>query len=307
MIVTYRTPACDLFLFAHPDDDIFVRPLLREQVRQQRRVVVVYLTHGGACGRFSVSRRRNEAMRAMRSAGIADQDVHFVGIDRGIADGELFGHMEDCFQQVCVTASRVERIESVVSHAWEGGHPDHDAAHLVARAVASLHGCLDQSRAFPAYRSADIAGLPFAVYAPHKSNGPRCDFRLGMREGMETLLAMRHYRSQWKTFLGLGPGIALQLLFIRRIPLQRLGDSNAPMRPSPGRLLSETRFGAAFDQCEKKAISFMKTHGIAAPSSVHKVVEQGHERFSHDRDQGDECASRRQHPGGTCACGDAIT
>jgi hypothetical protein len=161
-----------------------------------------------------------------------------------------------------------------VSHAWEGGHPDHDAAHLIARAVATLHGCLDQSRAFPAYRSADIAGLPFAVYAPHKGNGPRYDYRLGMREGMEALLAMRHYRSQWKTFLGLGPGIALQLLFIRSIPLQRLGDSNAPTRPSAGRLLSETRFGAKFDQCEKRAISFMKNHGIVVPSSVHERVDQ---------------------------------
>lgn len=274
MTVTCRDPVCDLFLFAHPDDDIFVRPLLRGQIRQRRRVVVMYLTHGGAGGRFSVSRRRKEARNAMRSAGVPDHDIHFIGVERGIADGELFCHLEACFEKVALAVSRIGRVESVVSHAWEGGHPDHDAAHLIARAIAAMHGCLDRSRAFPAYRSADVATLPFAVYAPRKSNGPRSDYRLGIRDGMETLLALRHYGSQWKTFLGLGPAIAFQLLFIRHIPLQRLGDSNAPTRPAPGRLLSETRFGAEFDECGKRAVTFMKTHGITVPRASDESVIQ---------------------------------
>lgn len=253
---------CDLFLLAHPDDDIFVRPLIRTAAGTSRRVVVMYLTQAEAGGRCPIHRRRDEALRALRSAGVASDDVHFVGIDRGFPDGRLFENLDECLAVVQERLPSTDRVGRVISHTWEGGHPDHDAAHLVARALAAMLGCLDASLAFPAYRSAESGLLPFTVCAPLDLNGPRCDHRLRLSEAVETLSALRHYRSQWLTFLGLGPALAWQLLARRAIPLQHLGMSCAPRRPTGGPLLSETRFRAAFSDCSRAATDFITTYGI---------------------------------------------
>ena len=40
-------------------------------------------------------------------------------------------------------------------HAWEGGHQDHDAVHIVGVRSAQRCGVLASSRQFPLYRRAD--------------------------------------------------------------------------------------------------------------------------------------------------------
>jgi LmbE family N-acetylglucosaminyl deacetylase len=251
---------CDIFLLAHPDDDIFVRPVIRGSLRVSRRVVVIYLTNGAAGGRFAPSRRRQEALVALRSAGVRDDDIHFTGIVGDVPDGGLFDHLATSLDSILAALQGLCLPSRVISHAWEGGHPDHDAAHLLAIATARRLDCLSDSLAFPSYRTPDVWPLPFAVCKPLRMNGQRCDQRLSLVESLETLAALRHYRSQWVTFLGLGPGLAWQYCVCRSVPLQQLGMSSAPQRPTAKPLLAEKRFHVDWNHCARLATTFLSEH-----------------------------------------------
>jgi LmbE family N-acetylglucosaminyl deacetylase len=253
------TPS-DIYVLAHPDDDIFVRPLIKHSLRKCCRVIIMYLTDGAAGGRFDPSRRKTEATAALRSLGVDADDIHFSGIACGIPDGLLFEHLELCLSSVLATLVNNKQCLRLISHAWEGGHPDHDAAHLIARVVARRLGCLEESLVFPSYRAADAGLLPFAVCSPLVSNGPQCDQRICLQESLETLAAIRYYRSQWLTFVGLGPGLVFQYCSRRSIPLQQMKLSCAPQRPMPGTLLAERRFKADWQRCSRIADAFLFHH-----------------------------------------------
>jgi LmbE family N-acetylglucosaminyl deacetylase len=249
--------ALDVFLLAHPDDDIFVRPIIRRSLAASRRPVVVYLTTGAAQNRCDPLVRRKEAISALVSAGVDEVNIHFAGIEGGFPDGMLFDYLEPCFGMILGNLPKRPTDARVISHAWEGGHPDHDAAHLLARGTATHLACLTESVAFPSYRAADAGPVPFAVCRPLAANGPRCDLRIRLTESLETLAALRHFRSQWLTFLGLGPGLFFQYCVLRSIPLQPLAASCAPRRPMTGPLLAEKRFHADWDRCSVIAKDFL--------------------------------------------------
>jgi len=129
-----------LILVAHPDDEVIACGALMQGMKKP---VVIFSTdgapHDGGFWKQYGSRpayaaiRRREAELALEIVGarpvfLADQ------VDGGIADQELFRNLN-----VAVTA--VEKIVTqlepncILTLAYEGGHPDHDAACFVASMV----------------------------------------------------------------------------------------------------------------------------------------------------------------------------
>lgn len=254
--------ATDLFLLAHSDDDVFVRPLIRRGVRDRRRVLVLYLTNGAAGGKSDVGRRRAEASRALAAAGVSGDDVVAVGAAHGIPDCGLFERLDEAFAAAAAAIDPRGAPARIVTHCWEGGHPDHDAAHLVGLALAARYGCAEQSLCFPAYRAPGRGPLPFDLFSPLAANGPIVPWRVGVGDILDALWSIRFYPSQWRSFVGLGPVLALRLLCRGAIPLQRMKDSCAPARPAAGPLLAETRYGRPFDECHRRATAFCRRQAM---------------------------------------------
>jgi hypothetical protein len=254
--------AMDAFLLAHSDDDVFVRPLIRRSVREGRRVLVLYLTNGAAGGRSDVGRRQAEAAAALAAAGVRGDDVIHIGAAGGIPDCDLFEHLDTAFAAAASAIDARGVPTRIVTHCWEGGHPDHDAAHVVGLALAARHGCAEASLCFPAYRAGDRGWMPFDVFAPLPANGPILPLPVGLPDILDVLWSMTYYRSQWRSFLGLGPVLAVRLLARGAIPLQPLAASSACTRPAAGPLLAETRYGRRFADCQERATAFCGRHAM---------------------------------------------
>ncbi|MBP7147073.1 MAG: PIG-L family deacetylase [Acidobacteria bacterium] len=147
-----------LLVVAHPDDEILGAG---SRLAHLPGLGVVFLTDGAprdladarAAGferreRYAVARRR-EAAAALRAAGAAHaRQMHLGAVDQEavFALSRLAGELARIVER--------ERPELLLTHAYEGGHPDHDAAAFVARAAvraAEAGGARAALAEFPLY------------------------------------------------------------------------------------------------------------------------------------------------------------
>lgn len=248
----------DLFLLAHPDDDLFVRPLLME--RSENRKAVVFLTNGEVPGRATGETRRREAKRALRNTSV--ETIIWVGMDAGIVDGTLAHRIEAAHAALLESTKSMGSVSRVITHAWEGGHPDHDAAHLIGLAVAKGNRVLSESLVAPYYRAPRSGPVPFLVMSPLQESGPVERRPMTLMEGLRLLGSIRHYPSQLVPLAGLAPGMILATLFRRQFSLQAMDQSPAPKRPMTGKLLYERRSGLSFMQFKEMTDGFVARHEL---------------------------------------------
>lgn len=130
-----------LLLAAHPDDETIGASVVLSRFPQ---TAVVFLTDGaprdtrfwsaGVNGSREdyAETRRWEALRALALAGISNHRVFWLG---GVDQEAVFeiGMLAERFTKLLCEM----RPEIVITHAYEGGHPDHDSAAVVAAVATS--------------------------------------------------------------------------------------------------------------------------------------------------------------------------
>jgi LmbE family N-acetylglucosaminyl deacetylase len=132
-----------LVLAAHPDDETIGASVLLSRFPQSS---VAFLTDGAPrdTGLWSAGvngsreayaeTRRQEAFHALSYAGLSRQRVFWLGAVDQEAAFEI-GMLAERFANLIAEM----RPEIVITHAYEGGHPDHDSAAVVASiAISSL-------------------------------------------------------------------------------------------------------------------------------------------------------------------------
>lgn len=146
-----------LHLFAHQDDELGILPVLRRELRANvRSVCSIPHQRRDAEPRHARGTRSAsatpKASRCCGPPGRRDEDVRFVGLAAGIEDGSLYQHLDRAFETLCRTLADVAAapLQRIYCPAWEGGHHDHDAVHLLALALAApALGALDRVLQFP--------------------------------------------------------------------------------------------------------------------------------------------------------------
>jgi LmbE family N-acetylglucosaminyl deacetylase len=131
-----------LVLAAHPDDETIGASMLLSRFPESS---VAFLTDGaprdarlwsaGVTGSREeyAETRRQEALRALDYAEVSSQRVCWLGgVDQEVAFEIV--RMADRFTKILAES----RPNILVTHAYEGGHPDHDSAAVVARIAVSL-------------------------------------------------------------------------------------------------------------------------------------------------------------------------
>lgn len=131
-------------LAAHPDDETLGASVLLARSPRSR---VVYLTDGAPRDRHLwppsmpgsredyAAVRRREVARVLAHVGIPTEQVCWLG---GIDQEAIF--------EIRTLAARLLeflrswRVDLLITHPYEGGHPDHDSAALVARLTAAALG-----------------------------------------------------------------------------------------------------------------------------------------------------------------------
>jgi LmbE family N-acetylglucosaminyl deacetylase len=255
-----------LFVLAHADDELAFAPLLSRLAADGRAVRLIYLTDGAARG-ASPAVRRQETLAALGHMGIEPSSACFAGNERGIPDGQLVRHLATALQALERWAADWESVAEIYSFAWEGGHPDHDASLVVAGAFAARHGAGVWQ--VPFYRASELAPPPFfALGSPLLENGEVVRVRLTARERLLPAALIRFYRSQWRSFVGLGPAIAWQGLTQASVRMQRLDPSRLRELPAKKLLLYGKGGLATADEFLTETAAFLDAHLPADRKSV---------------------------------------
>jgi LmbE family N-acetylglucosaminyl deacetylase len=186
-----------LALVAHPDDEVIACGAL---LQRMQRAVVVFATDGaprneGFWKQYGSRQayadvRRQEARRALRRTGAGAMFLADF-VPGGIADQELFRTLP-----AAITAlERViaeERPECILTLAYEGGHPDHDAACFMA-SVTGGRANLPVWESPLYHRNADGASV---LQAFPRLTGTEVELRSECSQ-LENKIAMFHtYQSQ---------------------------------------------------------------------------------------------------------------
>lgn len=240
------TPRRSLFLFAHQDDEYGAAPWILDDLASGNAVACLYLTDGGS--RVAPAIRDDESRKVLHSLGVGDEGIAFLD-DGGarIADGALAARSIDGL----AIASRW--IESnawtpsrIYSPSYEGGHPDHDAAHLIASAIARRCGALGNAWHFALYNGYRCVKPFFNVLRQLPSNAPSRRAQLSAARRLSLALLCRRYPSQRKTWLGLLPGAFVERALLAREAVVRFDLDRLSARPHDGELLYERLFGKPY-------------------------------------------------------------
>jgi LmbE family N-acetylglucosaminyl deacetylase len=244
-----------VFLLAHQDDEFGVFFAIEEAVRRGERVVCLYLTDGGY-GAQRTDRRCAESLAVLRSLGVDAADVHFLGVAEGYPDGGLYARLDDALAAVETALAPLGTPRALYMHAWEGGHQDHDAVHLIGATYAARSGLLGVSRQFTLYRAAENL-LKLALFAPLAENGSVAGEPIS---GASRLRYLRHslaYPSQWKTWVVLFPLLAHAYWTEPNQKTQGLSTARLLARPHAGVLLYERRGYLRYEDFRAAADAFL--------------------------------------------------
>jgi LmbE family N-acetylglucosaminyl deacetylase len=246
-----------LFIFAHQDDEMAAASrILFEQARGSA-IFCAFLTDG-TLGHASARVRDAESTAALTRLGVAPARILFLGSRVPIADGSLVEHLDLALRSL-EQAMAGQDVTTIYCLAWEGGHHDHDASHLVAAAFAARRGILDRCFEMPLYRASAIRPL-FRVLAPIAPRASWQRRRIPIREGLRIAFLVRHYVSQRRSWMGLFPGLFAKLVLLRIEVFRRVDPARLREPPHAGTLLYASRFGCSPERFFSAARPFAEAH-----------------------------------------------
>jgi LmbE family N-acetylglucosaminyl deacetylase len=245
-----------LILLAHQDDEIVVAPVIAALLNDGRRLRVVYLTNG-ATEPSAEDVRNAESTRALISLGLTESAIRFLGSDLAVPDGALFRNFDPVYRALQDECERTGEPGDVITLAWEGGHPDHDAAHVLAMRLGRERGLDDHAWQMPFYRAAAWGPPWFSMFAPLPCSGPVWELPAPRDCAWLRARMIRFYRSQWRSFAGLGPVIVAHAIVATPARLQRIDVRRALQRPTADPLLYEYRNGVSFAEFAECANRFL--------------------------------------------------
>jgi LmbE family N-acetylglucosaminyl deacetylase len=226
-----------LLLLPHQDDELFITNWIKAGLSAGQSYVCFFLTDGGAQG-STTSIRNDESLSYLMNLGLPRENIHFLGTEMKVADAKLVYSLELLSPAIEKKIASLP-ITEIICPAWEGGHQDHDAAHLLALDLAAKKGLLAQTWQYYLYNGFHSRGKFFRVMHPIFKNSQTRILKLSLGNAIKTAFACFHYRSQMKTWVGLFPQIFGHYFFCRDELLNPVSLAAIRDRPHAGALLYE--------------------------------------------------------------------
>lgn len=246
-----------IFVFAHQDDEFGVFYEIESAVEQNVRVICLYLTDG-QYGGSNFEMRKRESVAVLENIGVPGADLHFLGQSLGIPDGKLVEHLDVALNATLELMGHFkEEISSIYIPAWEGGHQDHDAAHLVGLMLSKKLGLIRQTFQFSLYNGYRLPWLFFRVLSPLPNREQVTEKKIPWHKRFRYLRYCHSYSSQWKTWVALYPFIFLYMISIGKQKLQQVNLYDIYFQPHPGVVLYQRRNFCSWESFHRTAANFM--------------------------------------------------
>jgi LmbE family N-acetylglucosaminyl deacetylase len=219
---------------AHPDDETIGCGALLGRLNG---VTLVMVTDGaprnladarvaGFSNAAGYARARSEELAAALALG-GRAEVRTVSL--GVPDQEAAHHLPEIARGLALLLGRM-KIETVLTHAYEGGHPDHEATAFAVHAARQLLARTDRSLA--------VLEMPFYRLGPYgmltqdfaEGGGRPLILQLSEEERHRKAAMIAAYVSQRRTLAGFG----IELELFRPAP-----EYDFASLPNEGRLLYE--------------------------------------------------------------------
>lgn len=247
-----------LFVLAHNDDEFFVLPRVLRERAEGRECLFLFTTDGAAYGE-SPERRLSETLAVLGRCAVDPTAVVSLGTQLGIRDGTSHQSISSLWRGM-QESLKGHAISKVFTLAWDGGHNDHDAAHLLAVAFARLRGVPVME--FAAYNSYRMPKPLFRCMSLIPGSGELSKDKVSCAEAVRWALTPRHYRSQRRAFLGL-LGFCLPQILLRRCLVTREVNAKRYLeRPHEGPLFYEVRFKVPHSEFLAATRGFIEEHSL---------------------------------------------
>lgn len=233
-----------LFVFAHQDDEYAAVPWIEAEIASGQKVRCVYLTDGAS--RCAAHIRDEESLAVLNEIGVAREDVTFLENGGRIRDGELVQNLGAAIKTFTGWMADAGFPLRIYVPDWEGGHPDHDAAHIVVLTYAVEHPGADVW-SFTIYHAYRCPRPWFKSLSPLPWRRQR-SIKHAFRKGIRLAMLCWRYPSQRRTWAGLFPGAFCQRAIRRREYLGFCQPARLAQRPHPGELLYERMFGITYER-----------------------------------------------------------
>ena len=256
-----RIPLRMLLLAAHPDDETIGASV---PIVQFSEVHIVYLTDGApqdrrywsadfqeAAREEYASARRIEALCAVAWAGVSADHVRSLGAP----DQQAVEQVSQLAAEFCELVLSL-RPDLIITHAYEGGHPDHDAAALIAAlTVGRLRRGRPELVEMASYHGSS-GRLITGEFLPREENLPHCEIDLSPEQQARKQRMLDVYHSQ---------RAVLRAFSTHRESLRLAPTYDFTKPPHAGKLWYEQLgWPMSGEQWRSYALSAMDKPGIAA-------------------------------------------
>lgn len=193
----------------------------------------------------------------LANLGVDPCAANFLGRDKGLADGGLHAHMDEAWGAIACWADGAGPVSHIYTHAWEGGHQDHDVCHVLALALAKRVSA-GTIRQVACYRRPDTGLAPYSLLDPLAANGVSDPFVMSGAERAAMAKSVVAYPSQWRSWAGLGPPLLTRLALSAAFPVQPVSEARLAQRPHEKPLLYEVRTKIPFETVGGAVSAFLK-------------------------------------------------
>lgn len=163
-----------LFIFTHPDDEIYTCALISELIKT-KTVNILYVTSGDNDNTERGLEREKELADSMTTIGVISENVHFLRVP----ERKIMIQALEAQDSMLEFASSLNP-DCIITHDFEGGHNAHDFVSFLASNTAKK---IDASLfVFPAYH-----GWPEKRQWNKFISNRIADFELSLNEDQKTL------------------------------------------------------------------------------------------------------------------------
>ena len=229
-----------IFIFSHLDDEFGIFYQIEESIKSKKETYIIYVTTSSTTENIDQIRLL-ESIKSLKKLGVNENQLILLGNELNVPDlkiidtvQEVYAYFEDFFEK------RVNGVDTVFTHCYEGGHPDHDAVNLIIRKIKQKYRFNFKLLTFPLYHGKGLPWIFYKVMHPQNKSDNWMSLAIPFRQRFTYIKLLFNYKSQLKTLIGIAPFYILKMVFTGKQYLKKEIDFSENM-PYSGRMLYDKR------------------------------------------------------------------